>query len=283
MFDRVRYASKRALSGTADAAPDEATVNGLSGLLDDDESAEHALWSTHAFERTVADRTETMTPRNDGYAFALVSDRRMLFVVDNGDRSTPDSELSLAEVTAVEHRESLLGNSFSVETSDERVSFVPEGGDVETVATYLDRTAQRWRDLHEELDNAEELLEAYCDEDGMYDDIWRVGKQVRSHLKAADEVVTRYDDAVADRLATALEPVAADLAVRLRTEAEDVVDTVDVDDDGAENTYEQVRDVLEHARAIAVGPADLDVAPFEASLDSLDATIERSQWQWGGT
>ncbi len=282
MFDRVRDASRRALSGDGDDAPDEETVNGLGALLDDDESAEYALWSTRGFERTVADRTETLTPDDDGYAFALVSDRRVCFVVD-GDRSTPDSDLSLAAVTAVEHRESLLRRSLSVETSDERVSFRPAGGDVEAVAAYLDRTARRWRDLRGELDDAREMLRAYGDENGTYDDIWRVGNRVRSHLKAADEAATRYDDAAEDRLRAAMEPVAADVAVRLRSHAEAVVDTVDVDDEGAEQTYEQVRDVLEHAHTIVAEYTDRDLDPFEASLESLDEAIERSQWQWGGT
>ena len=274
MFDNVLEASKERF---ADDAPAEATVAELSTLVADSETLEHGLWGTGEITWTRDNREVALSPDTDGYAFLLVTERRILCVAGD-DSAEPSPALSLANVTSVEYRSSLFSSSFAVETADERVSFAPGGGDAETV----EDTAENWQHMDRSIENARDMLTAYRDEDGMFGDIWRVGKQIRTHLQTAGRAADRDNDAVASHLLRILDPIAADFARDLRVEAHESVRETDVADDGARETYQQARDVLEFALDIAEEHTTLDVAPFEESLETLEADIDRSEWQWGG-
>lgn len=278
MFDNVLEASKERFS---DDAPDPDTVADLSTFVEDSETLEHGLWGTGAITWTRDGREETLPPDRDGYAFVLVTEKRLLCVADD-DPAGSSPTLSLADVTSVEYRSSLFSSSFTVETADQRVSFAPGGGDPEAVAAYVEDTAEHWQRMDRAIENARDVLTAYRDEDGMFGDIWRVGKQIRTHLQTAARAADRDNDAVATHLRRILSPIAADLARDLRAEAHESVRETDIADDGARQTYQQARDVLEFSLDIVEAHTTLDVAPFEESLETLEADISRSEWQWGG-
>lgn len=278
MFDNVIEASKQRFS---DDPPDEETVAALPALVPAAETLEHGLWSTGAIAWTRDGRDETLSPGPDEHAFVLVTERRVHCVAGEAP-ADPSPSLHLSEITTVEYRSSLLSSSFAVETGDERISITPGGGEPEAVAAYIEETAESWRQMDAAIENARDTLAAYRDEDGMFDDIWRVGKQIRSHLQTAARAADRDEEAVAAHFHRIFEPIAADLAQQLRAAAHDSVSDTDETDDGAKETYQQARDVMAFTLEIAEAHTTLDVAPFEESLETLEEDMSRSEWQWGG-
>ncbi|MDS0282145.1 hypothetical protein [Haloarcula onubensis] len=284
MFDKVLEASKQKLSaGVSDeTAVDEETLAELSTFVPDDETVEHGLLSAGDLTWTRGGREETRSPGPDGYVFLLVTERRVRVVVGGADPSEPVPTLPLGAVTAAEYRRSLLSSSFIVETADQRVSFSPVGDDSEAVADYIGDAAEGWQQMDAAIENAREVLAAYQDEDGTFDDLWRVGKQVRSQTKTAARATARDSDAVTAHLRRIFEPIAADLARELRSEAHRSASETDIAEDGASETYQQARKVMVFAMEIIEEHTTVDVSPFEESLEALDDDISRSEWQWGG-
>jgi len=285
MFDKVLEASKQKLSADAsdETAVDEETLAELSTFVPDNETVEHGLLSAGDLTWTRGGRDETRSPGPDEYVFLLVTERCIRAVVGGADRSEPVPTLPLGAVTAAEYRSSLLSSSFTVETADQSVSFTPVGDDTEAVAGYIEDAAEGWQQMDTAIENARDVLAAYQDEDGTFDDLWRVGKQVRSHLKTAARATARDSDAVTAHLRRIFEPVAADLARELRKEAHSTASETDVAEDGASDTYQQARNVMVFALEIVEAHTAADAGPFEESLAALDDDISRSEWQWGGT
>ncbi|MDS0278642.1 hypothetical protein NDI85_12615 [Halomicroarcula sp. S1AR25-4] len=285
MFENIIEASKRTVSrGEGPGGPTDETVDGLSETLVDDETAAHVLTSLNPIQRIHEGRAESIAPRRDGRSFLLATDRRVLFVADDGALSSVDIAVPLAEVDAVVHRSSLLESALVVETVDEeRISISPSDGDAEAVGAYIERTAESWREMGAALDSARETLETYRDETDRYEDPLRASQRIRGRLALADDARSRYADTPSERLAEHLRSVAAELADALHTEAERLTDGVHPDDEGATAVYEQARGVLEHARQIAVEHADADTETFDESMVRFDEAIERSRWVWGET
>lgn len=285
MFDKVIEASKQKLTTDVSEEPADAkeTFAEVSTVVPATETVEHWLSSAGDLTWTRQNREETLSPGADGHVLLLVTERCIHVVAGGADRSERHLTLSLAAVTAVEYRSSLVSSSFTVETADQRLSFAPVGDDTEAIATSIEDAAAGWQEMDTAIENARDVLTAYQDETGTFDDLWRVGKQVRSQLKTAAGATDRDSDAVTAHLRRIFEPIAADFARQLRAEARRTASEASVDEDGASETYQHARNVMVFALEIAEEHTTADVAPFEESLETLDDDISRSEWQWGST
>lgn len=229
------------------------------------------------------DRERRLAPDDDYQAFALVTDRRLLFVAGGADGDETFS-LPLAEVLEADAESAGLRTSrLAIETVDGRRITFPSRGSLEDVAATIDDDAAAWSHAERRREDAEESIadarEALADGDpGSALAALEAARTAWDEAVEALEAV--HEDAKAWMTARVEEPRSAEVALRRRaTGRAGASGHADAQAAWEAGDYERAADCYERAvegyRDALEIPGD---EPSEASLrQRIDAAVrERS-------
>ncbi|MFB6308942.1 MAG: hypothetical protein ABEH35_06395 [Haloarculaceae archaeon] len=259
--------------GTASVTKDQAEDE-FSHILRDGEELQHAMASTEGIEYTKDGRKTSIEPR-EYHALALVTDRRILFLVgDENSMREPEIELNLLDVTEVEQKDSFLSSSFFVSDGYETVRFVPEEGDAGQVVSYIERIGSNWRGLQSVLDSAREEIKMYRIKKDEGSDTTKAERRVENRIDRARSAANKYVDAPNDLLHAEVEEIVEEFEEartdsRIR-ELEQKLDAV-ADADDHEAVCETLAEVDERLSEVRSAVDDEDK---QATLDEIEAELE---------
>lgn len=210
MLNRISQLSKETFQGSAPAASELGT-GPLESLVEESETVQYVLTSASGIEQTTNGRTTTIEPGSDHAAYAVVTDRRVYFLLGD-DPTAEEVAIELGAIKRTECNDGLLTTSLSFRTSRETITFEPEDAEqAQIVETYIDRIGSCWGDLEESLSdarNALDELETAVENGG---ETTRLRQQVRSRISKAHHCATHEDDAPTEMMRSHIEPVEDEL------------------------------------------------------------------------
>lgn len=211
MFDRVSKLSRKTFVSERSGSQGDLDDGSLEPLLADAEAVQYVLASAAGIEQTMRDRTTTIEPGADHLAYAVVSNRRIYFLV-GADATDPELTVDLASVSGVDLRNAFLSSTLVVSTDTGSVSFVPADTTAAAAAvSYVSRVGGAWSDLFDAIEGARESLAEVESAIGAGEDPRSAIQRTRTRLSNAHHCATHVDDAPTDLMTAEIEPVEAEL------------------------------------------------------------------------
>lgn len=277
MFNRVSKLSKKTFATDASPSTGDLDAGSIEPFLADAEVVQYVLASSEGIEHAMEDRTTTIEPGSDSFAYGVVTDRRIYFLLGEAP-SEPELSVDLEEISKADLRDSLLSATLVVATGSESVRFVPADGETATeAASYISRIGAAWSNLFEALENARGALSTVESAVENDEDAKHAIQQARSRLSNAHHCATHQDDAPTELMRAEIEPIEAELE-RLRVDGRlDRIETLleagsDARDDG--DFEEAVETVVELAELVETVEQVLDDVEAPAASETLTSHEE---------
>ncbi|MCU4800500.1 hypothetical protein OB920_08970 [Halobacteria archaeon HArc-gm2] len=207
MFNRVSKLSKQAFVADASQTRGDLDVGSFESSLADAEAVQYVLASAAGIEQTTADRTTTIEPGPDTAAYAVVSNRRVYFLLGD-DLAEPELTVDMEQISNVELRNALLSTTLVFSTTTGTVRFVPADTETaEVVVSYVSRVGTAWADLFEALEKAHRSLASVESAIKAGEDPESAIQQTRTRLSNAHHCATHHDDAPTELMRDQIQPV----------------------------------------------------------------------------
>lgn len=143
--------------GGAASDAEESVVDALDGYLDSDEQIKYRLPGKGGVVREKDGQTEETTVPGNGTALALVTDRRLVFVVASAEQSSR-IPVTYTEIKNVDADDGLLRSKLTVEVwGDGEYRFkIADSSDLGAAVQYLQQSSQCWDRVIAALEDAHE-------------------------------------------------------------------------------------------------------------------------------
>lgn len=182
--------------GGAAGEPDEAVVDALDGYIDADEQIRYRLPGKGAVVRKEAGQTHETTVPGNGSAAAVVTDRKLLFVVAAAEQSSRIA-ISYTEIKDVDAKDGLLRSKLTVEVwgAGEYRFKIADSSDLGAAVQYLQESSECWDRVIATLDDVRERTAEMGEriEAGELEAAREQREAATAKLGKAREYLTRFD------------------------------------------------------------------------------------------
>lgn len=191
---RTTLREKLSPGGAGD--PDEAVVDALDGYIEADEQINYRLPGKGAVVREEDGQTHETTVPGNGTASAVVTDRRLVFVVASAEQASRTT-ISYTEIKSIDAKDGLLRSKLTVEVwgAGEYRLKIADSSELAAAARYLRESSECWDrviatldDVHERAAEMGERIEA-----GESKAAREKREAATAKLRKAREYLTRFD------------------------------------------------------------------------------------------
>lgn len=285
--DRLR--DKLVPGSSTPAEPSDAVVSAVKGEITEGERAKYRLPGKAGLVREHENGTETIEKPAGGQSLALVTDRKLLFVLASEETSRV-REISYTNVRSVDAKDGLLRSKLTVKAWGEgEYRFkIADSKELGAAVSYIDRAAECWERVISFVEDATEQTKAMGQrlEAGDIDGAEQPRKVAREKLERARTYLNNAGieppQAVADRIESAeLEHIRTEIRNRL-TRAETLTTQAEYQADakeytGAYRSYKKARSHLKRARELASEAELPEPQAIESKLQTIDTRLRHLQ------
>lgn len=182
--------------GSGAAEPDSAVLDTLEGSIDATEQIEYRLPGKKGVVQEQNGNTDKTTVPGSGTVLAVVTDRKLVFVVASSEQSS-QIEISYTELKAVDAKDGLLRSKLTVEVwgGGEYRFKIADSSNLGAAVQYLQQSSECWDRVVAALDDAcertTEMGEAI--EEGHAEAVRKRREAATAKLERAQEYFSRFD------------------------------------------------------------------------------------------
>lgn len=275
---------KLTLTAGADE-PAEVVVDALDGFIDSGEQIQYRLPGKDSVVQVEDGQTDTTTVPGNPTAAAVVTDRKLIFVVAS-DRASSSVTISYTELKSVDAKDGLLRSKLTVEVwgAGEYRFKISDSSDLGAVVDYLQQAERCWDQVIAALDDAREYNAAMGEaiEAGELDTARQRREDATAKLDRAREYLGRFEidapRALRERIAE-VERNRDRTEIRTRiAHAETLITegshyTESREYTRAYRSFWYARDHLETAQAIARTRDRAEPAEIETKLETIETRL----------